>query len=539
MTLDFFSDWMVGTCQVSRVPQEPKVASDLPMGGILGLFPGKSTEDHARLQQMARRVCPLPWSVEYWVEDGQLVARMPNELRGEANESLGHWQEVESRGGTRNDPAGIFPLLQRILEINPYHAETRIGLAFGLSARDEIDGALEVMVEWIRLDPDNADAFVLIPMMLPESHRNDETMRRYVAKGLEIDANHPGLLYLSGQLELNSDHPEAAYSLFQRSLKVSEGFVQAIHGKACACVHMDRLEEAAEGLESMFRILHGRTTLADENLEMAVEQYLELCMALSERHEKSFMELAWREQHRMEREFGWEIRWCGIKEDEQSASRQSEIRRVSGKSGLRVEIDGTTGELESGLYRMLQLVTLRWMARSDCELGEEFSRHASRWVRRCGPILVEPSEGEDADGKRDGVSSAIEGYLRLLLSSPVEWLLVRDIMEENPSFRWKILPWLEGQARTLQILIENKESMKEFHPKTRNALLVLVGARAFFLNEITRGAIDFTQFHRGHATGSASERLLRRWNRRTRPDRPPADPYALIDDAARIAGIAG
>lgn len=261
-------------------------------------------------------------------------------------------------------------------------------------------------------------------------------------------------------------------------------------------------------------------------------------MALSERHEKSFMELAWREQHRVEREFGWEIRWHVVKEDDQSASRHRAIRGVSRGTGLRVEIDGTMGELESGLYRMLHLVTLRWMVRSDFELGEEFNRHASQWVRRCGPLVVSASEGEDADGMVGRLSSSIGGYLGILLSSPVEWLLVRDIMAENPSFRWKILPWLEGQARTLQMLIENEESMKEFHPKARNALLVLVGGSALFLNEITHGAFDFTQFHRGHATGKDSARLLRLWKRRTRPDRPPADPYALIDDAARIAGIA-
>ncbi|MBN1516663.1 tetratricopeptide repeat protein [Candidatus Sumerlaeota bacterium] len=165
------------------------------------------------------------------------IERNPESLMAHIN--LG--SELSARG----DVDEAMEHFQRALEIQPGDAVAAYSLGNALLRKGRLDDAMPLFQRAVKNDPGDLLAHYNYGVALMEKRRVDEAIARY-QKALTIDPKYSPAHYNLGIALFQNKQADEAIAHFKQALELQPGFAAAYHNLGIACSSLGRQGEAAE-----------------------------------------------------------------------------------------------------------------------------------------------------------------------------------------------------------------------------------------------------------------------------------------------------
>ena len=161
---------------------------------------------------------------------------------------------------------------QKALAASPIHIAARRNLAMSLLESGDAVAAENHLIETLRLDPHDAESYILLGNIFARKKNDVETALRMFEKAVELKGDDVVALTNLGGLLGQKGEVQRAEELFQKAIALNAAYPNPYYGWALLCLQQARSETALLVLKQMFA-----NTPADDKRNKA---FLEMARAL-------------------------------------------------------------------------------------------------------------------------------------------------------------------------------------------------------------------------------------------------------------------
>ena len=449
------------------------------------------------------------------IDEGFVTITIPEENPYRVEEALRTYKRA-GRAAERGNYQAAVGMFQDVLEIIPYHADTRRELGMAYMEMGDAARAKQHVVEALRLQPDDVWAYVILGNIYLKMEGKPELGARYYQKAYELDPTDVYVLNSLGTLKAKRGDYEEARGVFERAIEQAPDYPNPRYGLALCYVEEGELEKAVPILEELFSPPHSRDVRSEPVYEQARALYLDVNRRLA------------RENHA-----------------EMRRRLMQAMDAFTAKSGTPIELQEDTS---IDVFATSQLAwvygrdkhVIRYQTAAPeflpYRIGQQFEHirlaHHAREMGRSRVLVSPPNNREyalrivqkDADGlRRQGISGAaldnylehlIDGLLRQLYNAPMELYVEYRLHHEFEYLRPSQVVSLHlTHQQNLQALTD--ESVQAMSPRIiYDANIAMNCAYALFTDWLYNDVTAYAEPYHTSRIYSTGRRLFELWQRR-------------------------
>lgn len=440
----------------------------------------------------------------------------------------------------RGDYAKAIKYFKRALVIAPYHLDARRNMAMAFLERGDVAKAKELLLECMRLHPDDGWTYVLLGNIANKNEGALDTAEFFYEKGMSITPEDHFLLNNYAALLLEQGKLERSRDLFQKALSFDPSYPNTYAGLAMLERKAGNLEAGLARLEEMF----DRECSGDIRSRPVYEQgralYLTMMQELAEKNRDGMMAAVMARKVFLEESLGIPII---ISQDEslQNATASIQMAWRHHRPEHRILWRGQnpsflphllTHEME---HIVLEAEARKVMRNRTFLTTAESRERAILSIRDHIKFLSQQGYPEDAINGL--IQQIVQGTALQLYNCPLDMYVESRLFQNVPAIRasqYASLHRIYGEGLRV---ISDKEIRKLTPDNIYKACVTMNCASALFLDHLFGSRTAYAEPYRSTRNFETGKRLFELW-REQEPQHVPGDEYLLIDEYARILGLA-
>lgn len=451
-------------------------------------------------------------------------------------------EELFQRGvrlGERGNYVRAVDNFKRVLERSPDHVEARRNLGMAYLEMGVVEKGKESLAQAARLAPDDPWTFLLLANVFSKYEGDHEKAARFYRKALALNPNDPFILTSFGGSLISTGRAARGRELLERAREADSGYPNAIYGLALLDAREDKYQEALGTLDDLF----GRPKSADPRTEPVYQAARELYVTASTKlaqasYDESLKVIEARKEE-LERLGGHPIT---IREDnsiktdavsQMAWNHNSDTHRIK----YRSRVPAITPH---HLAHELEHILLEQEARSAGR-NRAFATTAATREKALKSISQDITrlqrQGYPESQILEIVLQLVGGLCGQLFNIPLDMVIESRVFEHYPQLRASQFVSLHAaQTENAQILT-NPDIQKVTPTLIFRASTALNCAYALFTDHLYDGKTQYAQAYKDTPVWKTGQELFALWQR-MRPDYQHGDEYRLVDESARILGLA-
>ena len=507
-------------------------------------FEGKAPPAHATdlatitplvLQQFSF----LPQPVTVTVEGDEVVIQYPEEATAAQTEAARLAERAGKRAAEGNHDKAI-GILKRVLELQPSLHKARRDLAMAYVETGDVDNATNHLVEVLRLDPLDAWSWVVLANLYIREKSDPETGEQFLRKALEISPANAWALNSLASVTFKRGQTDEAISLFEQAIKSNPELSNAYYGEAIVYHDLGQPDKSLATLERLFTNATKQDARSQPVYDGARQLFGTLQAGLAECNQSEAFKLVQNYKADMEKLSGYPVRI----QEENLAGNLGATMQMAWKHHrdfhlLKIRAaypPPLVSHLESHELTHLKLESGARKAGKNLFFATTAATHATAIRSFAGDIRKWEKAGYSEPKITGLTQTLVNGLCEFLFNCPLDMLIERHLRD---TFR----PLQPAQFLSVRLMANeawqtnSKPEVRQFTPrKILLASLALNGAYALFLDDLFRGASDFTAPYRREETFGVSQKLWQHWQERAK-NLGPGDEYRLVDEFADMVGL--
>lgn len=198
-----------------------------------------------------REMSFLPKPLTCKIEGNDIIVQYPEESDKNLAEAVRLAQRAAKHAAQGNNSKAI-DVLKYVLELAPSLHTARRDLAMAYVEIDDVDSAINHLIEVLRLKPDDAWSYVVLANLYINRKSDIETGEKFIRKALEISPADSWALNSLATLSHQKGNEEEAIALFKRSIIANPKLPNPYYGKALTYDDMNQPDNALASLTELF-----------------------------------------------------------------------------------------------------------------------------------------------------------------------------------------------------------------------------------------------------------------------------------------------
>lgn len=432
-------------------------------------------------------------------------------------------------------------IYRRVLELDPSHPNVRRDLAMIFVETGDNDEAKDYLIEALRLSPDDPWSLVVLANQYAKED-DQETAAKFVRRALELKPGDPWALNTLATALMEQGKLEEAIATYSEAIASDSSFANAHYGLAMALIRMERFEDAAQSLRTMFsggKHQDARTRIVFEKARSA---YIHVQNIIANNRLSETDVLVKRLAEEGEIRSGYPVVFEEGALEAMIAARIKMAWRHDADRHVVTLRQGDFPKLLKNYHSVHELMHL--FMESDAR-----DQGTNRWFVTTPETRANSTMALKADLKRlekqgynnDQVAGLINelvtGVNLFLFNCPIDMVIERRIREEYPEL-------CESQFCGLASIAHNARKVtmdvkiRSFVPPTLLRINDILNAVfALFVDELFDGATAYADAYRKFPTFGDAEKLYALWKEESADPTPGAE-YDLVDSFGKFLGIA-
>jgi Flp pilus assembly protein TadD len=431
-------------------------------------------------------------------------------------------------------------IYRRVLELAPTHPNARRDLAMICVETGDNDEAKDYLIESLRLTPDDPWSLVVLANQYAKED-DQETAAKFVRRALELKPGDPWALNTLATALMEQEQHEEALKSYEEAISSDSSFANAHYGRAMVLIRMERFEDSAEALRTMFssgKLQDSRTKIVFEKARSA---YIHVQNIIANNRLPETDALVDRLSAEGETRSGYSVE---IEEGPLDALIAARI-----KMAWKHDADHHTLTLRAGDFPKLlknyhtvhELMHL-FMESDARDLGTNRwfmttpeSRTNSNMALKADLRRLE-KQGYRGDEIAGMVNQLISGANLFLFNCPIDMVIERRIRNEYLELREAQFCGLASIAHNARKVTMDPK-IRGFVPPTLQRINDILNAVfALFVDELLEGATSYADAYSKFPTFKDAERLYALWKQES-ADLTPGAEYDLVDSFGEFLGI--
>ena len=433
-------------------------------------------------------------------------------------------------------------ILKRVLELAPSMHRARRDLAMAYVEIGDVDNATNHLIEVLRLEPGDAWSWVVLANLYIQKKSDKETGEKFLRKALEIAPNDAWALNSLAALTQEKGNDAEAISLFEKAIASNSKFANAYYGEAIVYYNSKQPEEAVSVLERMFTNAEMQDVRSKPVYDGARRVFGLLQANLAERNQSEVFKLVQNFKAQNEKLSGYPVR---IQEEEFESKIGATIQ-MAWKHKRDFHLLKIRASYPPPLVNHLECHELSYlkMESEARKAGKNLfftttaaTRETS--IRAVGNDIRRWEKAGFSEQKIAEVTQTLtRGLCEFLFNCPLDMLIERDLRKSFALLRPSQFLSVHKMATEAAETNRNPEIRKLTPRRLMNGSLALNGAYALFLDDLFKGATEFTNAYRSEETFAMSQKLWKHWQEKSNNLSPGAE-YGLVDEFADMVGLRG
>jgi tetratricopeptide (TPR) repeat protein len=495
----------------------------------------------AIIAAVAQRFSFLRPPIVVAVEDDEVVVSYGDESeaqRAEAERLAARAAKWAAQGEYKK----AISIWNRVLELHPSSQTARRDLAMAMVEVGDVAGAINHLIEALRIDPKDAWSWVVLANVYIRQRNDKETGLSFLRRALEIAPADAWALNSLATVTAERGEMDEAIKLFEKAIEAKPDFANSYYGLALAQFRCQRVGAAHEVLLRMFQSVKLRDGRSRPVFQTARELFERVQFERAQRSESEAFKAIQLFKAQLEQISGYPIRF----EESESQDGVGATVLMAWKHNRSFHVVRTRRGFPKELIVHLQaheLMHLQMESRAR-EVGKNRFFSTTTATRE---IAMRSFSGEINRLKRQGsseesitrvVNSLVNGLCGFLFNCPLDMMIERRIRSEFASLEPNQFLSIGVFAKEAWQTNNAPEVRKLTPKKVIDASLALNGAYALCIDDLFQGATAFAENYRPLEAFATSRRLWEHFRSRGCNLRP-GEEYDLVDEFADIVGLIG
>jgi len=223
----------------------------------------------------------LPPESDISITDDLVTLTIPEQDDYRAREALRTYERAV-RYAERGKYDRAIRLFREALDVLPAHVDARRNLAMALMETGDAEATKQVLVDLLRLQPDDAWAFLILGNAYAQFDDDLESAERFYRAAYELNPDDVYLLNSYAALKARQGHFDDARHLFQSAIDKDPDSPNPRYGLALLNHRQGHSEQALSALQRLFERPHSRDRRSEPVYEQARALYVQVNRIVAE-----------------------------------------------------------------------------------------------------------------------------------------------------------------------------------------------------------------------------------------------------------------
>jgi Flp pilus assembly protein TadD len=491
------------------------------------------------LERLALVFDYLPEGTKFEVNGENVSISVPESLATQKAEAerLAEKAAQRARQGEYEKAKDIY---RRVLELDPVHPNARRDLAMICVETGDNDEAKDYLIESLRLAPEDAWSLVVLANQYAKED-DHETACKFVRRALEMKPGDPWALNTLATALMEQGKHEEALKSYEEAISSDPSFANSHYGRAMVLIRMERFEDAAEALRTMFsngKLQDSRTHIVFEKAKSAV---IHVQNIIANNRLPETDALVERLSTEGESRSGYPVVIEEGHLDALIAARIKMAWKHDADHHLLTLRAGDFPKLLKNYHSVHELIHL--FMESDAR-----DQGTNKWFMTTPETRANSATALKADLRRlekkgyggdevaGMVNQLISGANLFLFNCPIDMVIEQRIRKEYPELRESQFCGLASIAHNAR-KVSMDPKIRDFVPPSLQRINdILNGAFALFVDDLLEGATSYAEAYKKFPAFVDAEKIYALWKHKSANLTPGAE-YDLVDSFAEFLGI--
>lgn len=433
--------------------------------------------------------------------------------------------------------------LEQVLEGAAANIDARRNLGMVKLEMGDVDKAEQLLVQTLRLDPDDAWSLMLMGNIYLQ-HRNDpESASDFYQRAASTNPDDPYLLSSLGALLAQQGDNEQARKLFKKAINTAPSYPNSYFNLAVLEDKEGNPGAVIEVLESMFDQYEQGDVRDEKVYDEAQELYREAQIGAARGAHDALMDLVRDRREELEEIGGVEIEL--VHDDSLSVSARTEIawhdrrrqHHVVRYKGANVAI--TPHLLAHELEHILMEHQARENERNRFFITDNRTMAEARSALSSDIYKLRRSMPDEVVD--DYIENLLRGFADRLFNMPLDMIIETRLFEQLPQLRSSQFASLDKAFRDGVKGLEDPDTRRLTPRTVYNATMAMEAAYAMFIDHLWQGRTAYAEAYERTRHHRSGKKLFEMWLE-VKDSLQSGDEYDLVDrvaDALRVSGWYG